>query len=154
MLKKITLPVPRHLKKFLEGEYGVTPKGVIHVEKWSEVGRLIHLASRVVPFPIKAEKPSGTTVTISYYCREKAYDVPPEKLKELVLQLEEIFRRSLIFEVRKVHELTGQQYGRFVTDFLDRYGIVADEDIEWQTVRKVYRDYLDRINKQNQKIYA
>lgn len=154
MLKKITLEVSRHLKKFLEVEYGTNPKGEIMVEKWSELGRLIHLVSRPIPFAMSARKPEGTTVRIAYYCREKAYELPPDKLPDLVRQLDEIFRRSLICEVRKVHELAGGDYGPYIRHFLDRYDIVPDVDVEWETVRKIYRDYLNKTEKKNQKIFA
>ena len=150
MLKRLTLSVPKYLKKFLEGEFD-GQAGVIHVEKWSEIGSLIHLVSRSYPFPLPIERATGTTIIISYYCREKSYDVPPDKLPDLVRQLDEIFRRSLICEVRKVHELAGGNYGPYVREFIERYGIVADVDVDWETMRKVYRDYLARIDRKNAK---
>lgn len=153
MKKRLTLSVPRYLRKFLEGEFkGVA--GEIHVEKWSELGKLIHLVSRSYPFPLKADKPVGTTITLCYYCRDKSYEVPPDKLGDLVRQLEEIFRRSLICEVRKVHELAGGNYGPYIRQFMDRYEIEADVDVDFETIRKVYRDYLARNGRENIKILA
>lgn len=150
MKKRLTLSVPKYLKKFLEGEFN-GQEGLIHAEKWSELGKLIHLVSRSYPFPLTATRPGGTTVTISYYCREKSYDVPPDKLPDLVRQLDEIFRRSLICEVRKVHELAGGNYGPYIRSFLDRYSIDADVDVDWETIRKIYRDYLTRNGRENEK---
>lgn len=172
MLKRLTLQVPKYLKKFLEGEFD-GEGGVVHVEKWSEIGSLIHLVSRSYPFPLTIDRPSGTTITISYYCREKSYDIPPDKMPHLVRQLDEIFRRSLNCEVRKVHEMAGGNYGpyvrtfieryvrsrnrylkrarTYVRTFIERYGIIADVDVEFETMRKIYRDYLARIDRKNAK---
>lgn len=154
MQKRITLNVPIHLQKFLVGEFRGSlneAKATIHVEKWAELGKLIHLCSRYYPFPIAVQKPTGTTITISYYCREKSYEVPPEKYPELARQLDEIFRRSLICEVRKVHELAGGDYGIHIRSFLERYQIDADVDVEFETIRKIYRDYLNRNGQKNEK---
>lgn len=150
MLKRLTLTVPKYLKKFLEGEFEAK-QGVLHVEKWSEIGSLLNLVSRSYPFPMAIERPTGTTITISYYCREKSYEIPPDKIPALVRQLDEIFRRSLICEVRKVHELAGGNYGPFVRNFMERYQIEADVDVDFETMRKVYRDYLARNSRKNDK---
>ena len=150
MLKKLTLPVPKYLKKFIEVEYNGA-EGLVHIEKWSELGRMIHLVSRSIPFPVVHEKPSGTTITITYNCREKAFEVPSEKIPDLVRQLDEIFRRSLICEVRSVHYLAGGDYSQYIRTFLARYDITPDIELEWETIRKVYRDYLSRVDKKNKK---
>ncbi|UHG93381.1 hypothetical protein [Spirosoma oryzicola] len=150
MLKRITLPVPVYLKKFLEGEYNAQT-GVIKVEKSSQIGQLINLVSRPYPLAIPARPVPGTSVTFAYYCREKSYDIAPDKLVAMVRQLEEIFRTAMIFEVRKVHELVGGDYAPHIRQFLDRYDIKRDVDIDWETVRKIYRDYLNRNDRKNRK---
>lgn len=150
MLKRITLPVPAHLKKFLEGEYNAQG-GVIKIEKWSQIGQLINLVSRPYPLTIPAKPVSGSSVTFAYYCREKSYDIAPDKYPAMVRQLEEIFRTAMVFEVRKVHELVGNDYSPHIRQFLDRYQIRRDVDIDWETVRKIYRDYLNRNDRKNRK---
>jgi hypothetical protein len=95
---------------------------------------------------------SATRLTIHYSCRERTHEVPPEKLANLVKSLDEQFRRALICEVRALHELCGGDYSKFIRNFLSRYGIQADEDIDFDTVRKIYRDYLDRIDKSNREL--
>ncbi|KAB7728011.1 hypothetical protein F5984_19850 [Rudanella paleaurantiibacter] len=150
MKKRLTLQVPKYLKKFLEGEFK-GQNGEIHVEKWSELGKLIHLVSRSYPFPIAPVRAGGNTISISYYCREKSFEVPPDKMHALGNQLEEIFRRSLICEVRKVHEMAGGNYGPYIRQFLERYGIEPDVDVDFETIRKIYRDYLARNGRENEK---
>lgn len=150
MIKRITLPVPIYLKKFLEGEYNAT-EGVIKIEKWSQIGQLINLVSRPYPLPIKPKLVTGSTVTFQYYCREKSYEIAPDKHLAMVRQLEETFRTAMIFEVRKIHEVAGGDYSPHVRHFLDRYHIKRDVDIDWETVRKIYRDYLNRNDRKNRK---
>ncbi|PQA59165.1 hypothetical protein [Siphonobacter curvatus] len=151
MLKTLTLEVPKHLKKFFEnGEYGpADQKGRLQIEKWSEIGRLLHLVSRTIPFTQKVRETSGSTITLAYHLREKAYEIPYDKIPDLVRQLDEIFRRTLICEVRRVHELAGGDYSPFIRDFLTRYDIDTAEDCDWEVIRKIYRDYLQRIEKVN-----
>lgn len=149
MLKTLAVPVPKHVKKFLEGEFAGV-EGKITVEKWSELGKLIFLASQPLPFDVQYQKPEGTTILISYYGREKTVDVPPTKLSLLSKQLDEIFRRTLIAEVRSMHAAHGGDYGGYIRTFLERYDIAPDVDVDWETIRKIYRDYLVRMDKKNQ----
>ncbi len=150
MIKKITLPVPVYLKKFLEGEYNAQD-GVIKIEKWSQIGQLISLVSRPYPLPVKPKAVTGSVISLQYYCREKSNEIAPDKHPAMVRQLEEIFRTAMIFEVRKVHELVGGDYSPHIREFLDRYDIKRDVDIDWETVRKIYRDYLNRNDRKNRK---
>ena len=161
MIKKLTVEVPVHLRKFFMAEYdgvevqkGAKTEYVINVEKSSEVGKLIHLIARPIPFTQERRELDGSKLSILYYTREKAYEVPVDKLKLLSQQLDEIFRRTLICEVRSVHEITGSDYSPHVKRVLERRGIMPDVDIDFQTARKVYRDYLEKNARKNQKIYA
>ncbi|MEZ0484294.1 hypothetical protein [Fibrella aquatica] len=150
MLKTLTLSVPKYLQKFLVGEYS-GEENRIHVEKWSQLGSLIDLVSRSYPFPLPIQQVRGTSIQITYYCREKSYDIPPDKYPALVRSMDELFRRAMICEVRKVHEMAGGAYGPYVRSFLDRYDITADVDCDFETMRKIYRDYLARNDRKNTK---
>ena len=152
MLKTVTLEVPRYLKKFYEHEYGTDARGRVVVEKWSEVGRLLHLVSRTIPFTQPVRKTASTALTLVYNIREKAFEIPYDKIPDLQRQLDEIFRRTMVCEVRRVHELTGGDYSPHIRDFLGRYGIAVDEDCDWEVIRKIYRDYLDRTEKKNARL--
>ena len=159
MVKKIVLTLPVHVKKFFFFEYsGSTQKnGVdeIHVDKNSELGKLIHLISRPIPFtqPRIASTAPGA-LSIRYYTHVQAMEVPNDKLPLLAQFMDEIFRRSLICEVRGGHELAGCDYGPLVTASLKRRGIERDIDVDYQTVRKMYRDYIMKTNRKMAKSYA
>ncbi|SDG71820.1 hypothetical protein SAMN04487996_12261 [Dyadobacter soli] len=159
MVKKIVVTLPVYVKKFFFSEYdGYTKKnGIdeIHVDKNSELGKLIHLISRPIPFTqkrIQSDDPG--TLSIRYYIHVQAYEVPNDKLPLLAQYMDEIFRRSLICEVRGGHELALCDYGPLVTESLKRRGIERDVDIDYQTARKIYRDYIAKNNRKKEKSYA
>ena len=159
MVKKICINLPVHIKKFFMHEYNgyslKNGKDEIHIEKHSELGKLVHLISRPIPFTQKDQKLSGAGVLqIRYYTHVQSFDVPTEKMALLVNMMDEIFRRALIYEVRGAHELVGCDYGPLITSFLKRRGIEKDIDVDWQVMRKVYRDYIAKTNRKMQKIYA
>lgn len=158
MVKTIHVVLPTHLKKFFIHEYqGYVKKNgfdEIHVDKNSEIGKLIHLVSRPIPFTQEVIKPSKDTLSIRYYTHVQSFDVPNFKLAILALQLDEIFRRTIICEVRGGHELTGCEYGPLVAQCLKRRGIERDVDVDYQTIRKIYRDYITKNNSKMAKIYA
>lgn len=159
MVKKIAVELPIHLKKFFMFEYdGYARKnGVdeIHINKHSELGKLMHLISRPIPFTQREKKPVGTGVLhIRYYSHVQAMEIDLQKIPSLIQYMDEIFRRTLICEVRGGHELSGSDYGPLITAFLKRRGIERDIDIDYQTVRKVYRDYVAKINRKMAKSFA
>ncbi|OJW76346.1 hypothetical protein [Spirosoma sp. 48-14] len=153
MRKKVVLSVPRYLKKYLlNSEFGQVIDGTLHVGGRSLVGSYIASITRPVLFPLPKPEITGSKLVIYYTNRDRTVEVPPEKLASLVKSLDEQFRRSLICEVRALHELCGGDYSRFIRAFLNRYNIEADVDIEFDTVRKIYRDFLERIDKTNRAV--
>lgn len=161
MVKKIAITLPVHVKKFFLFEYNGYQKknGIdeIHIDKNSELGKLIHLISRPIPFTQKVEKDKAQAVGrlhIRYYSHIQALEVDTDKLALLAVYMDEMFRRSLINEVRGGHELTGCDYGPLVALFLKRRGIERDIDVDYQTMRKVYRDYIFKNNRKMEKSYA
>lgn len=153
MRKKVSLSVPRYLKKYLlHPEFGQIVDGELFVNGRSFIGSYISSVARPIPFVLPKPDLSTTRLTIWYSCRERTHEVPPEKLANLVKSLDEQFRRSLICEVRALHELCGGDYSKFIRNFLTRYSIEADLDIDFETVRKIYRDYLERTDKTNREL--
>lgn len=156
MLKTLTISVPAYLKCFFENdvEYYVNEQGVIVVHRWSELGNLIHLASRAIPYQVNYPVQDGKKITIGYRTREKSYWVEPSKVTDLKRQLDEIFRRTLISEVRALHLECGGDYTLHIRAFCERHNIYADEDASWEQLRKIYRDFLAKCEKKNAKSYA
>ena len=153
MRKRIVLSVPKYLKKYLlSPEFGDIIDGNLYVGGRSFIGSYISSVSRAIPYTLPIPDLSGTKLIIWYSCRNHSHEVPPEKLASLVKSLDEQFRRSLICEVRALHELCGGEYSKFIRNFLTRYNIEPDVDIDFDTVRKIYRDYLERIDKSNREL--
>ena len=159
MVKKIVVNLAPHVKKFFMFEYGGYQKksGLfeIHVDKHSELGKMIHLISRPIPF---TQKPKTIRVagdlSIRYYTHIQSMEIPNEKLPLLSTYMDEIFRRTMIAEVRGAQDWSGSDYGPLVTEFLKRRGIERDIDVDFQTMRKVYRDYIMKNNRKTAKSYA
>lgn len=153
MRKRLSLQVPRYLKKYLlHPEFGQVVDGELFVHGRSFIGSYISSVARPMPFVMPKPDLSATRLTIWYSCRERTHEVPQEKLANLVKSLDEQFRRALICEVRALHELCGGDYSKFIRNFLGRYEILADVDVDFETVRKIYRDYLDRVDKSNREL--
>lgn len=153
--KKLTLPVDLHLKKFLEYHFQTLDNGRIFVEKSSWLGHLIFLSSQHIPFTQPTFEAKGTTVTIEYYSREKARDILNAKIPEIVKQIDETFRLSLVHYVASVRFNLQTDYTPYVSQFLKI--IDYDPDCgakELDTLRKIYRDYEAKIEKKNQKRFA
>ncbi len=152
--KKVVLTVPRYLKKYLlNPEFGDVINGTLHVSGRSFIGSYISNMTRAMPYTY-SPKPDlcGKTLVIYFTIRERTHEVPAEKLACLAKSLDDQFRRSLICEVRALHDVCGGDYSRFIRNFLARYDIEPDVDIEFETVRKIYRDYLHRVDKSNREL--
>lgn len=159
MVKKIVVTLPAHVKKFFVYEYeGYFKKNgglEIHVDKNSELGKLIHLVARPIPYtqkPLASNAPNA--LSIRYYSHVQAMEVPNDKLDLLAKVMDEMFRRALISEVRGAHDLMGCDYGPLVAEFLKRRGIERDVDVDFQTMRKVYRDFILKTTRKTAKMYA
>ena len=159
MVKTIVVTLPPHVKKFFQAEYdGYQRKNgadEIHIDKHSELGKLIHLISRPILHTQKTatNKKSLGALSIRYYSHVQSFEVPVDKLAMLALYMEEIFRRTMVAEVRGGQELVGGDYGPLVTASLQRRGIERDVDVDFQTCRKVYRDHVSKIKRRSSKLF-
>ena len=155
MLKKIEIPVPIHIKKFIEGEYVqyVDKNGYCRVDKRSQLGKLIMFASRMDPYPKKHVPPKDKPLLkLAYYDESYSRYFPTDRIDDFIVLLDEYFRQCLIQEVRAKMAITNNQaYTPFVSSFLQRYNIEADIDIDLDTARKIYRDYQRKIHRKFQK---
>jgi len=157
MIKRIDVPVPSYLKKFIEREYCqfLNQDGVLSCDKRMFLGKLIHFSLRVDPYPKKMEIPKNATVLkLSYYDRKYSTYFPSQQVTEFVELLKEMFRDALINYVRSVHRFSNApDYTIHIHAFLQHYGI-DEEDIDFQTARKIYRDYLRKIRKNFDKSFV
>ncbi len=159
MKKTILVELPIHVKKFFMAEYhGYTNKhgrSEIDVKKSSEIGSLIDAVSRPILHNQPILKPEGDGVlAITYYCHILSHDVANDKLPKIAKAMDHIFRRSMICYVSSIHEIVGGDYGPYVSQFLANYGIEREIDVDYQTMRKIYRDQIDRKNRKTAKSCA
>jgi hypothetical protein len=158
MIKEITISVPKYVYKFLlsESDYDHLGTGTILAPKKSELGELIYCMSKMIDynqvFVTPVQTKSHEVLTIQYKCKKKAFDVPVDRYAALTAFLNEQFRASLIREVSAIHAMHGGwDYSWAVRSFLGRRNIIVndcqDKDIDFETAKKIYRDYLERVRK-------
>ncbi len=152
-IKTLTLPLPRHLKKYLEYEFE-TRDGKIHIEKSSWLGHMIQLSSQHIPYTQKPYEVKGESVKIQYYVREKVRDVPNDKIPQVVAQIDETFRLALRNYVCSVRRNLQCDYSPYIEQFLSMIDYEPDEEKEWEAIRKMYRDYEAKISKKNEKRFV
>ena len=146
------------MAKFFRAEYRAEGDGSIYVKKTSELGKLLHLVARPIPYvqkkpPVADLRLKAETVTLLYTVKEKTTEVPNQKIPLIAEQMDVIFRRTLIAEVRGIHHLLAGDYGPHVADVLRRRDI-SEEDIDFQTARKIYRDYLEKTERENRNFFS
>lgn len=161
MIKSVTLCVPRYVRKFImsEPDYDCVSPGVFNVPKRSELGQLIQGFSMTIPYteimPRMVKSKSTEFITFEYSCKKQTFDIPVHRYPDLVNFLIEQFRASLIREVSILHAVhPGESYGWMVRFFLAKRGVVTDDsedakDMEWDAVKKIYRDHLSRTQRKN-----
>ncbi|WP_353721343.1 hypothetical protein [Dyadobacter sp. 676] len=127
----------------------------IDVKKFSELGNIVTAISRPIPWTQKIERPQGEgVIAINYYSHTLSHEVSNDRLAMIAKGMDHIFHRSLIPYVSALHDLLSGDYSPHVNSFLEIYGIQRDVDVEFETLRKVYRDRIDRLNRQRRKSYA
>lgn len=148
--KDLKVPVPIYVKKYLESEFGLDEQGRVFANQASILGRILNTVVVDCPYPVVYDNVQGSLVTIRFMYRSKSACVPKRKVEELSNLLRGLFDVALISEARAVHGIVGR-YDKAVFGFLTRYGIEIDVDIQEDTARSIYRNYLERIEKKRQK---
>lgn len=149
------LNLPSHLKKYVETKYGIDKKGNLKVTKCSTFGTFISFGLRTITFPqSKNIDKKLPYIIIKYFDPSLSKFLPNDSDKAIVEFIDDLFREELKAFVAGSHQADGEHYTKYVWVFLERYGIVRDEDIESDTAKKIYRDYLEKIQKNNQKVFS
>jgi hypothetical protein len=153
--KYYALNMPLHLKKFIETKFGIDKKGNIKLVKCSTFGTFVMFGLRTITYPQRKDidklKPY---IIIKYFDQSLSKFLPNDCDESIIEFVDRQFREELIAFVAGSHEADGEDYTKYVWRFLDRYSIVRDEDIESETARKIYRDYLEKLQKFNQKLFS
>lgn len=120
----------------------------------SDLGRLIRLVVDYEPFrqlrPRQAQESEKNSLKIQLPQDLKHYTISDQRLRELGDYFEKYMQTAFIhYMIGQV--LGGQSDWSAVKIFYEQYEINPD-DYDIDTLRKVWRDYKDRIARQNQKI--
>lgn len=150
MHKYLTIAVPKYVKKFVEHEFP-QEEGWSKVKRNSWLGEMIDGVSFELPITVAYPEQKGSTLRLKYFCRNKIWDVPPFKLVSLKRQLDETFRSALIREVRRLHYEVQSDYTPLIEKVLRDWGIERDVDVDFETIRKMYRDHIKKVAERRQK---
>ena len=143
-----SIPTKPHVKQYLLQEFGLAQPLNIHQNTF--MGRLVSMVvEKKPPFRQLAKKtaidPQG--LLISLPTALKHYMLSEETAKELAEVLDKSFKQALILFVKGQVAVTGNERGA-IRCFYRLYDInPSDYDIE--EARKVYRDYKERVLKDN-----
>jgi hypothetical protein len=149
------LNLPAHLKKYVETKYGVDKKGNLKLTKCSTFGTFVLFGMRTITFPQSKKIDKGLPyIVIKYFDPSLSKFLPSDSDEAIIEFIDRQFREELVAFVAGSHEADGEHYTKYVWNYLNRYGIVRDEDIESDTAKKIYRDYLEKIQKNNQKVFS
>lgn len=150
MTKILTIPLRPHVKDFLLKTLGPEP---LRINQTSDIGKLMRLVVHQEPFrqvrPRIVQQPEKYTLKIQLPQDLKHYTVSEQKLKDLGDYLEKYMQTAFIhYMIGQV--IAGQSDWSAVRRFYEQYEINPDH-YDMDTLRKVWRDYKDRIAKQNEK---
>ena len=146
---------PVHLKKYLENKYKIDKAGNVVLAKVSSLAVFIHFGLKTISYPSPKKIDNKLPFVKIKYFEETFSKFLPNDSDSLILEfIDRQFREELVTFVSGCHMQHGDEYTVFVWQFLERYGIVRDEDIQSETARKIYRDYLEKNLKSHQKHFS
>jgi hypothetical protein len=141
------VPVRAHVRQFLLLEYGVTQPHAVHSNTF--IGRAVRMKLEKQPFRQlhRTEQPEGTAWHFTLPTALKHFIMTPEAAKQLGEMFDKLFNQQLIMWVKAQVAATGNEREALRT-FCKNYNIdPSHADLE--TLRKVYRDYKDKVLREN-----
>ena len=139
---QIEIPVPSHIKKFLDIQY----KNDTRISEKSFIGMLIlqNLTGKLKFTGNRQEKkyPQTFTITLSsHYFKKGAVIVDPKKISWLVRLFDKLFFSELLRYVntRLTQKVSAKQ---LLSQFLQKYEISEDE-LRLDSIYRRYKRYMD-----------
>ena len=143
------IPVRRHVRQFLLCEYGLAQPHAMRQDSF--IGKAVRMKLEKQPFRQlhRSEQPEGASWHLTLPTALKHYTLTPESARQLGEMFDKLFNQQLIMWVKAQVAATGNERESLRT-FCKNYNIdPSDADLE--TLRKVYRDYKDKVLRENNK---
>lgn len=140
------IPVRDHVRQFLLKEFGPEP-WQIHQNTF--LGRTVGMKVEKLPYRQldRPEPITGSVLRLTLPTALKHYTLTPESAKKLGLVLDKFFQQQFIQFVKGQVAVTQNERGA-VRCFYKLYDI-NPSDFDLEEARKVYRDYKDRVLREN-----
>ncbi|MDO7851581.1 hypothetical protein [Hymenobacter convexus] len=140
------IPVRAHVRQFLLKEFG---PDIWQIHQNTFLGRTVRMKVEKLPYRQlnRPEVATGTVVRLSLPTALKHYTLTPESAKEVGEMLDKFFQQQMIQFVKGQVAVT-QNERAALRSFYKLYDI-NPSDYDLEEARKVWRDYKDRVLKEN-----
>lgn len=141
------IPVRPHVRQYMLYEFGAAQPHCIHQNTF--LGRVVRMMLEKQPFRQfkRAERVEGPAYEFTLPTALKHYTLTPESAKQIGEMFDKLFQQEMIMFV-KGHVAANQNEREALRNFCKLYDIdPSDADLEM--LRKVYRDYKDKVLRDN-----
>ncbi|UOQ96633.1 hypothetical protein MUN81_15460 [Hymenobacter sp. 5317J-9] len=140
------IPVRAHVRQFLLKEFG---PDIWQIHQNTFLGRTVRMKVEKLPYRqlSRPEVATGTVVRLSLPTALKHYTLTVESAKEVGEMLDKFFQQQMIQFVKGQVAVT-QNERAALRSFYKLYDI-NPSDYDLEEARKVWRDYKDRVLKEN-----
>jgi hypothetical protein len=146
-LPTYAIPVRPHVRQYMLHEFGAQQPHPVHQN--TLMGRVVRMKIEKLPFRQlrPSEKHEGSAYLLTLPTALRHYTLTPESAKQIGEMYEKFFQQELIMFV-KGHIAASQNEREALRRFCKLYDIdPSDADLEM--LRKVYRDYKDKVLRDN-----
>lgn len=141
-----SIPVRAHVRQFLLKEFG---QDIWQIHQNTFLGRTVRMKLEKLPYRQlhRPELATGSVVRLTLPTALKHYTLTPESAKEVGEMLDKFFQQQMIQFVKGQVAVT-QNERAALRSFYKLYDI-NPSDYDLEEARKVYRDYKDKVLREN-----
>ena len=141
------IPVRPHVRQFLLQEFGAEQPWAIHQNTF--MGRVVRMKIEKHPFRQlhRKEHPEGPVVQLTLPTALRHYSLTLESARQIGEMLEKFFNQQLIQWVKG--QVVATQNERLALRSFCKYYAINPSDADLEMLRKIYRDYKDRLLRGN-----
>ncbi|MGI4835087.1 MAG: hypothetical protein ACRYFK_16665 [Janthinobacterium lividum] len=141
------IPVRAHVRQYLLHEYGGEQPHAVHQNTF--MGRVVKMKIEKSPFrQLRREaRAEGPAYELTLPTALKHYTLTPESVRQIGEMFDKLFQQQLIMWVKAQVAVTGNE--RAALRSFCKYYDIDPSDADLEVLRKVYRDYKDKVLRDN-----
>jgi len=146
-LPVFAIPVRSYVRQFLLLEFGGQQPYAVHQNTF--MGRVVQMKIEKFPFRQlrRPERPEGAVFELTLPTALKHYTLSAESARQIGAMFEKLFQQQMIMWVKAQVAATGNERAA-LRSFCKLYEIDPSE-ADLEVLRKCYRDYKDKVLKDN-----